>query len=262
MQHQAGAHACAREDLPALRVARIDAVPCRLDRGFAGDRDRGRRGDSLPGATMTLDNTSGGTDRGRTAPAAHHWRQEPNAFGAWLGDHQPRYRAIGEVVVDAAVRESLLHTGHLGVVPGAAVELARIAVASRNDLQRYHERLALPELQMAAVKAFFEHNFIKGLEAAFRHQNRPGERASLAYRWVDVFDRGYVEALPKAVQMYANLGVLALHSVFRALQEAALADAALGFVSGGAARADALAIAFHWASRVGAAMALEKQGQQ
>lgn len=210
--------------------------------------------------TGISDGRDGVTGAGPAAAAT--WRREPNAFGHWLGGHQTRYRAIGEVVIDAAVREGVLHDGHLMVVPGAAVELARIAVASRNDLLRYHQRLALPELQMAAVKAFFEHNFVKGLEAAFRHHANPGARAALAYRWVDVFDRRYVEELPRAVQMYANLGVLALHSVFRDFQDAALRDPALGFGAGDAEREDALAIAFHWASRLGAAMGLEKLARQ
>lgn len=203
-----------------------------------------------------------GTGAGSPGAAAYRWQREPNAFDRWLGGHPARYRALGGIIVGAAVREGLLHHGDLPVVPGAAVQLARIAVASRDDLLRYQQRLAMAALEMAAVKAFFEHNFVLGLEAAFRHHAQPAARPLLAYRWIDAFDRRYLEALPRPVQMYAQLGMLALHSVFRDLHEAAMRDPDLGFAAGAAEREDALAIVFHWGSRVGAAMGLEKLAPQ
>ncbi|HSO07443.1 MAG TPA: hypothetical protein VLW45_09380 [Pelomicrobium sp.] len=179
-------------------------------------------------------------------------------FQPWLQDHHVRYRRIGEIIVSAAVAEGVVSGPDLPILPDLAVQFARLAVASRDDVLRHHERLSIDAIQMPVVKAFFEHNFVKGLEAVFRSRRRPGERVALTYRWVDAFDLGYGDRLPDDARMYASLGTLALHSVFRAFHEAALRDADLGMVAGGAARDDALAIAFHWASRLGAAMALEK----
>lgn len=194
---------------------------------------------------------------GSPAPAAV-WLREPNAFQDWLQDHHVRYRRIGEIVVGAALAEGVVHDPDLRVMPDVAVPLARIAVASRDDVLRHHRRLAVTAIQMPLVKAFFEHNFVKGLEAVYLRDRLTGGRPEIDYRWVDAFDPRYPERLPKDVRLYAGLGVLALHSVFRAFHEAALHDPAVGLAGGSAERDDAIAIAFHWAARLGAAMGREK----